>query len=62
MYLGSEDLPASLTMTEMAEQDAAIPFARETFDFREVRFCSTRQVEIGILVKEGMSPSTLREH
>jgi hypothetical protein len=62
LCLGSEDLPASLTMTEMAEQDAARPFARETFDLREVRFCSTRQAGIGILVREGMPPSTLQEH
>lgn len=58
---GSEDLLASLTMTEI-EQDAAIPFARETFDLWEVRFCSTRQAEIEILVREGMPPSTLGEH
>jgi hypothetical protein len=62
LCLGSEDLLASLTMTEMDEQDATILFARETFDLRKVRFWSTKQAEIEILAREGMPPSTLREH
>ena len=49
-------------MTEMAEQDAVIPFAREMIDLREVRFCSKRQAGIEILAREEMSLSTLREY
>jgi len=62
LCLGSEDLLASLTMAEMAEQDAMIPFAREMIDLREVKFCSKRQAGIEILAREEMSLSTLREH
>jgi len=49
-------------MTEMAEQNAMIPFAQGTFDLREVRFWSTRQADIEILAREGMWPWTLQEH
>jgi len=49
-------------MTVMAEQDVMISFAGETFDLREVLFCSTRQAEIETLAREKMPPLTLQEH
>jgi hypothetical protein len=41
----------------MAKQSVAIPFAREMFDFPEVRIWSTRWAQI--LAGEVMSPSVL---